>query len=623
MPSSQHMRKVRERVLENVREHARERAYTDGIEEVSDRDDIFFVDPDKLTSEDPEQLLKQLLKQVEGQLPGEFAEYDVDIKDIMTDGESAEAFILFAHDMKDSGPAAATGVGIAIMPSSEYETKEAFLRSTLEDIYEEDTVQNIIDNMPGNDKDWNRIVGNHEGTHIAEDNDYDTPLEKLTEETRADVGAEAAALDRGDDDIAFAFRDLRHLRADMDISHATGVPLISGDPVSQLHVDVAETFKDTMSNIVDTFFDWEKYEGKATTPEALLEENPEAYFDAIDKGVNEATSQIENAIATYDQPLTFEETTDIVRSQIEVDYIKNYEGAYRRRVMDQDVPEHKPTQFISQEAENAFYVEFAEENKEPDPTPAELEQETHEEMLGEKDNIPEQAFENFDWEAYEGKATTTGELLFEDSGLYYQVQIEYMKDMQDKAQAQYDADPSYKNTQKLIEAETLINNRYESMDEYRSKILGENVVLREALELIPEDKKDAYYEERANRNNPTTPEVQPEATEPTTKAPEAETKGITDSSATTTIEPEKAYEVGVNESAYTTEVSGITSGAPSVNFEEGVTVNGAPITNVFAEMANPDPNDIKLVDARTTTPEEQFTFPIQEAQNNANTSMTT
>lgn len=123
------MRRVRERVLEHVREHGRERAYVDGIEEISDRDDIFYVDPDKLTSNDPEQLLKQLIKQVEGQLPEEFAEneIDIDIKDVMTDGEAAEAFILFANDIKDSGPAAVTSAGIVSLET----TKEHILQKTM------------------------------------------------------------------------------------------------------------------------------------------------------------------------------------------------------------------------------------------------------------------------------------------------------------------------------------------------------------------------------------------------------------------------------------------------------------------------------------------------------------
>ncbi|PCI57126.1 MAG: hypothetical protein COB36_02340 [Alphaproteobacteria bacterium] len=629
MPSSQHMRRIRERVLEHVREHGRERAYIEGVEETSNKDDILFLDPDELTSDDPEKLLKQLLKQVKGQFPEELtSELELDVKEVMMDGESAEAFTLFANDIKDMGPAALTEAGIAIMPSSDYETKESFLRSALEDIYDEDTVDNIIENLSGNDKDWNRFLGNHEGTHLAENNDYDTPLEELTEEERADVGAEMAASKRGQDDMSFSFRDLRHLRADVDISHATGITLISGDPVSQLHVDAAASYKETMNKVVDATFDWEQYEGKATTPAQLFEENPEAYFDALDNVIDEEISRINNALAEYDQPLTFEETKEIVTAQIEVDYIKNFEGAYQRRILGQDVPEHEPTQFISQEAENAFYSEFAEKNKEPDPTPAETAHEQHIEILEEKSNIPKQAFENFNWESYEGKATTTGELLFEDVDLYYQVQTDYLKEMQDKAQAQYDADPSYENTQQLIETQEIINNRYESMDEYRKDILGENIARREPLELISEEDQDAYYEERARLTAEKEAENTLKAEQPETETPEVQntdndstTEDVTPNKAPIVAEPEKGYEAGINKSAYTTEVSGLTSGTPSVDFETGVTVNDAPITNIFAETANPAPNDIILVDARVTPPEEQFALPPQDVQNNANVSL--
>lgn len=614
MPPSQHMRRIRERVLEHVREHGRERAYTDGIEETSNRDDIIFIDPDKLTSENPEKLLKQFLKQMKGQFDERF---ETDAKEVLRDGNIAEAFILFADGVKKDGPAVLSEVGVAIMPSSEHETKEAYLRTSFENIFDDEIIDSIIENMPGNDKDWNRIVGNHEGTHLTIDPEYSTVLDKLIEEERADAGAIAAAENRGQSDMAFARRDVRHLRANIDTSHATGTPLISGDPVSQLHVEAAKSFDETMDDVVDETFDWENYEGEATTPTELFKENPEAYFDALGEGIDEGTSNIKNALATYDEPLSFDETKEIVALQIEIDYMKNFEGAYRRRIMGQDVPEHEPTQFISQEAENVVYAAMKEQNK---PTAAELEQEQHQETVAEENNIPEQAFEGFDWESYEGEATTTGELLFEDHDLYYKVQVDYLKEIQDNAQAQYDADPSYENTQQLIETQILINNRYESMEKYREDILEETVVLHEPLELISEGKQDAYYEERANRN--ATPEAQPESTEPATTVPEAKTKDITDSNAPIIVEPKEAYEEGVNDSAYTTEVSGITSGAPSVDFEKGVTVSGAPITNVFAEMANPDPNDIKLVDARMTTPEEQFALPPQEAQNDANLSIT-
>ena len=170
------MHRGRERRLEHVREHGRERAYIKGVEEIADRDDILFIDPDKLDAEDPEELLKQFIKQAEGQLPEEItSEEGLEVKDILLDGEAAEGFTIFAHHVKDKGPAALTEAGIVITPSSDYETKEAYLRTAFKGIYEDDDpiVNKIIENMPGNDKDWNRFVGNHEGTHLAEDNDYD------------------------------------------------------------------------------------------------------------------------------------------------------------------------------------------------------------------------------------------------------------------------------------------------------------------------------------------------------------------------------------------------------------------------------------------------------------------
>lgn len=624
MQNRQNIHRIREMSLEHSREHSRERSYIKGVVEASgeDKDDILFIDPDKLTSEDPKELLKQFLKQAKNQFPEDLG-LEISVKDVITDGDAAEVFIMFAQDIKDNGPRALAGANIVIMPSSKYETKEALLTSALEKIYDKNTIERIIKNSPGSDNEWNRLIGNHEGTHLTEENDYDTDLEKLIEEKRADIGAESIAESRGDKDVSFSIRDIRHLATEADVGHATGTPLISGDTVSQIHVDAAESYRESMDNAVDSNFDWDSYEGEASDGEDLLKENPEAYFSTLNKIIDETILTIEDEIASYEGPLTYGDTNAVVTLQIELDYMKNFESAYLRRVMGQDVPEHEPIQFISQEQENDFYAEFAENNKDPDPTPIELEQIDHQKTIDTENNIPEQAFESFDWDFYEGKATTTGELLFEDSDLYFKVQINYLEKMRNKAQDQYNADPSYENTQKLIEVQTLINNRYASMDTYKEDVLGQNIPFRADVILIRAEMQKSFYEESARRN---APETTPKDKTPTTEEPftkvGAKAAGLITNSQALLNYPEQKYKTGINESAYTTEVSNVTSGTPSVNFEEGVTVNGTPITNIFSEIANPDPNDIKIMNARITTPEEPFTFPIQEAKNDANFSTT-
>ncbi|MGH1378845.1 MAG: hypothetical protein ACRBB3_08495 [Alphaproteobacteria bacterium] len=609
--------------LEQSIVHGRERSYIKGVEEASQQDEskILFLDPDKLTSSDPKELLEQLLGQADQQFP-ENLSMGVSTQDIRDDGEATEAFLIFAQDMKDNGPSALSSASIVIMPSSKHETKEALFTTALEDIYDQETIDRIIKNTPGNDKQWNRIIGNHEGMHLTKDFAYDTKLEQLTEEKRADVGTEEIAENRGDKDIAFALIDLRHLSTRVGVGHATGTPLISDDPISQIHIDKAISYTETIDNIIDANFDWLAHEGDAINTEDLLIENPDAFFATLDKVINEAISTIKGKIDAKEEPLTYEEKEAIVTFQVEVDYIKNFEGAYQRRVLGQDVPEHKPVQLISVEQETAFHAEYALKNKEPDPPPAEQEQENHQKSLVSENNIPEQAFEGFDWESYEGKATTTGGMLLESNDLYFQVQIDYLDKIKDSAIQNYKDDPSHDNTQALIEIQTLINARNASMDQYKEEVLGQKIPAREDITLIPEDKQQAFYEERVRRN---TPENSKHST--TINKDKSGFESSTETNHTEEIDNKdpsehsgQEYNTGINDSAYTTEVSNITSGKLSVNFEHGVNVNGTPISNIFSEMANPSTNDIKLVDARAEPTEEQFTIPTSDVKRDVNLS---
>ncbi len=623
MPNEQHMRRIKGISLEQSMAHGRERSYMKGVEEASgeNRNNILYIDPDALTSSDPKELLNQFLGQANKQFP-ENLEIEISAKDVTSDGEAAEVFLLFAQDMKDNGPSALSSANIVIMPSSKHETKEALLTTALEKVYDKETIDLIIKNTPGSDKQWNRIIGNHEGMHLTKDFAYDTKLEQLTEEKRADVGTEEIAENRGDKDIAFALIDLRHLSTRVGVGHATGTPLISDDPISQIHIDKAIIYTETMDNIVDDNFDWIAYEGDAVDTEDLLIENPDGYFAALDKAIDEAISTIKGKIDAKEEPLTYEEKEAIVTFQVEVDYIKNFEGAYQRRVLGQDVPEHKPVQLISIEQETAFHAEYALKNKEPEPPPAEQEKENHQKSLVSENNIPEQAFEGFDWESYEGKAKTTGDILFENSELYYQVQIDYLDKIKDSAIQNYKDDPSHDNTQALIEIQTLINARYASMDQYKKEVLGQKIPAREDITLILEDKQQEFYEERSRRN---VPENATQSTiinqDKSVFESNAETNHTEEIDNTDPLEYSgQEYNTGINDSAYTTEVSNITSGKLSVNFEHGVNVNGTPISNVFSEMANPSTNDIKLVDARAEPTEEQFTIPTSAVKRDVNLS---
>lgn len=72
------------------------------------------------------------------------------------------------------------------------------------------------------------------------------------------------------------------------------------------------------------------------------------------------------------------------------------------------------------------------------------------------------------------------------------------------------------------------------------------------------------------------------------------------------------YEVGVNGTAYTAQVSGLEQGVPLVDFDTGVTIAGVPVENVFAQASNPDPSDIMLIDARAISQPDSSTQPSFE-----------
>ncbi|PCI99939.1 MAG: hypothetical protein COB14_05160 [Alphaproteobacteria bacterium] len=580
-----------QKIREAAREAVNESAFIKGTQETSGLEKGIYIDTDKLNADaDDPDIAQKFIKHLDEQVPG-----------------AADAMLAWYNDERDEpvsmrelaitilskGPAAASFMindekyGATILPNSDFDTKEELIRVFIP-FHDEDAQDKIISNMPGNDKDWNRAVGLHEGDH-QNTNIHNT----LPDETRAD----RAAIAKLTPEMALAWQDIRSLAENgLDPIHATGALLNTGDQVSSLHRAVAQSYRGTIDNAVNSGFNWDTYKGDASSAETLLEENPDAYFSFVDQEIKETK---ETAMEGYNKDPNYETVGNVVGAQILVDYIKNFEGAHRRRALGQDVPVHEPTQMISQAEEDKFYGEL--HIKEV----VNVEQSLHIIELDESIDITEKSFEGFDWDDYTGEATEPLELRGENPAMYFDVKQKYLDELKDQAIAQHTENPTPEATQNLIEAQIHMNQHIVDMQGYwefdaEEPYKGEEL---KPVELIPEDDVDAFYMERNVRKEQPESEQKLESKPPVS---EENHKG-SDLSA----QGSKGYEDGVNGSAYTAQVSGLEQGEPTVDFKEGtIKVGDTTMGDVFAQSTNPDPNNVTLVDARIPAPEDPVIAPL-------------
>lgn len=574
---------------EFAREAANESAYIEGVQETSGLEKGLYIDPDKLDINAPDivqKFVNQLDRQISGAADAMLAKYN-DGRDVPISMRELAVNIL------SKGPAAGNFTidgekyGLAVLPNSDLDTKEEIIRAFLP-FHDEDAQDKIISNMPGNDKDWNRAVGLHEGDHQNTDI-HNT----LSDETRADRAASAKLTP----EMALAWQDLRSLaESSYDPVHATGALLNTGDQVSSLHRATAQGYQGTIDLAIYSRFDWDAYKGEANSAETLLEENPDAYFSFIDQGIKETK---ETVMAEYNKDSNYETVGNVVGAQIFVDYAKSFEGAHRRRALGQDVPVHEPTQMISQAEEDKFYGELHVKEV------VNVEQPLHIIEMGESIDITEKSFEGFDWDDYTGEATEPLELRGENPAMYFDVKQKYLDELKDQAIAQHTENPTPEAMQNLIEAQIHMNQHIVDMQVYwefdaEEPYKGEEL---KPVELIPEEDVEAFYMERNARKE------QPESEQKLeSKPPES---GENHKGSDLSAQGSKGYEDGVNGSAYTAQVSGLEQGEPTVDFKEGtIKLGDTTMGDVFAQSTNPDSNNVTLVDARIPAPENPVVAPL-------------
>tara|TARA_R110002095_G_scaffold50733_6_gene44466 strand:- start:3494 stop:5257 length:1764 start_codon:yes stop_codon:yes gene_type:complete len=537
----------------------------------------------------------------------------------------------------------------AILPVEFFDSKEKIINTFLGNSgYSEDEIKTIRESMPGTDKDWAKIIGYHEGAHIDGKDIGDTLAEKLGEEVHSDRIAMARATEDGLGDVALALKDLRALSNPIsDTVHATSGLLNTDDSVSSLHFEVARTYRQGMLSEVNEKFDFESYAGTARTARDLLRENPEAFFEAVHKGIDELKA---NALEEYNKdPSSYDARGHVVGTQIMADYINSFEGAHRRRALGQtDFPDNAPVQLIPQAVEDEYYVALKHENA--------LEAIEDEDASAAMRNYsPNDAFENFDWDAYPGKAKSPvgyddvgTDLQTEDPALFYNTQKEYLEDMRDDSILQYAADPSQENLENMLNAQHIIQKVALSLNRDLVYEMGEDAPQLSTEGFVPEDARRAYYENKLAEQEAQAAAAAAEAKEaapapddhPAAQPPEDKQKpepshheirkggadrfiDIDPSGAeqtTPATEADKGYEQGVDGTAYTTHVSGLdTGGEPDVDFENGVTIGGVSVGNFFAQSADPAPESVSVVNAMAPEPEvtsPSFIPPAVEVEQN-------
>lgn len=644
-------------VIESIFRGSNEVAFEDAVEKVAEVP-VTFIDPDlfidalksvgidyssldtvdavkeafgNLSSEERtslnEAMAKALEKYLENELPGSTkalldnlskkAGEEIDTEDLAT--------LVFA-----GGPRAFDGVivdgekhGLVVLPAEFMDTKNKVVGAFLHGEYDDDVLESIKKNMPGSNAEWGKVIGYHEGEHLDGFDQYANKVAGLEGEVQADRRAIAELIADGDADVALAFKDLRALsNNNKDTIHATGALLNSGDQVSTLHLQVAEIYKEAIFSEVEDSFDWESYEGEATDAEELLKEDPDAFFKVVNNSLAELKVE---AMADYDKdPTSYEARGGVVGAQIFTDYIKDFEGAYRRRALGQsDFPDNEPTQLIPQSVEDEFYADLKHENA------IQAAEEEHSDAANSTYSAND-AYKDFDWEGYEGEAKSAidysadTDLRRESPEIFYNMQREHLTNLKADAQAQYAADPSRENLGKMLEVEHLIERKAPFINAMLSDTADTPELSQERF--VPDDLRRAYYEEelvieeankaaaKAAEEAAANAEAEAGATVEN-KAPELDGDELNSGDRLLNVEPSKGYEQGVDGTAYTTEVTMQDAGEPKVDFENGVFVGGLPITHFFAQNVEPPSEDVMLVNAiapeAASTPD-AMAFPIVE-----------
>jgi len=272
----------------------------------------------------------------------------------------------------------------------------------------------------------------------------------------------------------------------------------------------------------------------------------------------------------------------------------------------------EPEVLISGADKQEFLINYVEEQERMAAIEAEIGdvRDTHKFSVWRAYSEEGRIFENFDWENYEGEATTASELFFENEEVYLRHATSTLEEMKQEALDAYKDDPSYENTGKLLEVQYIIESK---IDVLRMAADGAGTELSPDLSqkphvLVSEEVELAYYRERKQRlevEEKLEVEASKEKAREVESVPAATTVSGVQVEATQEAiaeEPDKGYQKGINGGAYTIKVNAESNGQPIVSFHQDgssiETPNGKAMPQVFGEAVSPDPDSIVSVDPK-------------------------
>lgn len=356
--------------LDSWSEFNNEKSFEQGVESASEHP-VIYIDPDLLPVKEIKAALynnldylkalgiaaennDKLRDQIEAQKPGAMdallKRFDGYGEPLLEEATTADIILGFAG----KSPAAISDIMIdgekhciVYKPSDGWDSKEDIISAMLD---RDEIAKSVAENSSVDGESLNYAIGRHEGIHCNKENDPTGTVEVLEEETRAD---RLGVLTGVDSDTATLMKDMRHLGANgFGAGHSTGILLMSGDEATTAHVGAAGIYKTMMDTAaLNDFAETEDLQANQ-----LLRDDPDAYF----AGVHEEIGGYKQQMAEFYEagPKDFFAKGVIIKGEAVIDYMLNYEAAYRRQVLQEDVPEVEPTRILSEEDRKSYAREY-------------------------------------------------------------------------------------------------------------------------------------------------------------------------------------------------------------------------------------------------------------------------
>lgn len=243
---------------------------------------------------------------------------------------------------------------------------------------------------------------------------------------------------------------------------------------------------------VDNYFDFSKYDGKATDAKELLKENPDVFFNTVDSVTNDMMKEAKKGLEN-DRDSHFAQK-NLIKTTIRVNHMRIFKTDYQRFVLGKDVPEPGDAQAMTEKEESWAYKNVENE----DDINAILRKEAYS-LKHEQKLDPE---EHYDWEKLENGATSFNELTDEQKTDYLKWEHSYIEKLHKESLEEFSQSPFNSETighfsvmDEILEDLALENN-------YQSTKLGINTPELEFSPIISKDFvfehfRTKYYEQKS------------------------------------------------------------------------------------------------------------------------------